>query len=103
MTFEALEEQIQQLNRININANYTARERYGKLYGSIYESLLVLESEGEIVVEPGTKGLSYLRELLINDGPEYSYSIEFWKKGDGTRRYRIGVCIRGLPICKPME
>ena len=101
MDFETLEKEIECLNKIKINANYKNRDDYHKLYNSIYESLLELDKEGSIVLEPGKKGLGYLRELLINDGPEFSYTIVFWKKGDETKRYKIGVCIRGIPICKP--
>lgn len=71
MDFLTLEQDIAQLNKINTNANYTSRDRYYALYNSIYERLLEMENEGEIVLQPGTKG--------------------------------IGVCIRGIPICKPVE
>ena len=103
MDFETLEKDIAQLNKINIDANYTSRDRYYRLYGSIYERLLEMENDGWIVREPGKKGLGYLRELLMNDGPEFSYTIVFWEKGNADRKYKIGVCIRGLPICKPFE
>ena len=73
------------------------------LYKSIYERLLELEKDGEIVREPGKKGLGYLHELLMNDGPEFCYTIVFWHKNESARKYKIGVCIRGLPICKPYE
>ena len=99
--FAALEKDIEQLNKINVKANYTSRDRYNSLYKSIYERLLEMDAKGEIVLEPGTKGLGYLQELLINDGPEFSYTIRFWRKGNRFKRYRIGVCVRGLPICKP--
>ena len=101
MDFEELEKDIEQLNRINANANHKSWKRYYELYNSIYENLLMMESEGMIELQKGTKGLAYLRELLIKDGPEFSYTVTFWKKGDKTKRYRVGVCIRGLPICKP--
>ena len=100
MDFEILEKDIEQLNMINVNANYTSRDRYHALYNSIYERLLDMEKDGEIVPEPGKKGLGYLRELLMNDGPEFSYTIVFRSKDDDTKKYKIGVCIRGLPICK---
>ena len=73
MDLKVLENDIAQLNRINPNANYTSRDRYYTLYNSIYERLLEMEKGGEIV---------------------------FWSKDDSTRKYKIGVCIRGLPICK---
>ena len=103
MDFESLEKDIERLNKINVNANYTSRDRYYSLYDSIYERLLEMESRGEIELEPGKKGLGYLHELLINDGPEFSYTIVFRKKDNSARKYKIGVCIRGLPICKPVE
>ncbi len=103
MDFATLEKEIEQLNRINTRANYTGRDRYYSLYNSIYEDLLEMEKNGQISIEPGSKGLGYLRELLENDGPEFSYTVVFWEKNNAARKYRIGVCIRGLPICKPME
>ncbi len=101
--FAALEKDIEELNSIYIKANNASRARYHSLYNSIYEKLLEMESNGTIVLEPGKKGLGYLRELLINDGPEFSYTIIFWCKGNESKKYRIGVCIRGIPICKPND
>ena len=98
--FSTLEKDIARLNMINTKANYTSRDRYLALYDSIYERLLEMEKEGVIVLEPGKKGLGYLQELLMNDGPEFSYTIVFWNRNDAARKYKIGVCIRGLPICK---
>ncbi len=103
MDFTTLEKDIEQLNRINVKANYTARDRYRKLYYSIYINLLEMDKNGLVEIEPGSKGLSYLRELQENDGPEFSYTVVFWKKNDPARKFKIGVCIRGLPICKPVE
>ncbi len=37
----------------------------------------------------------------INPKAEFCYTIVFWKKGNPSEKYHIGVCIRGLPICKP--
>ena len=51
MDFKVLENDIAQLNRINPNANYTSRDRYYALYNSIYERLLKMEKDGEIVLE----------------------------------------------------
>ena len=102
MDFNTLEKEIEQLNRINVNANNTSRDRYNSLYNSIYESLLEMEKSGQISIESGSKGLGYLRELLMNDGPEFSYTVVFWEKNNAVRKYKIGVCIRGLPICKPV-
>lgn len=103
MNFNTLEKEIEQLNRIDIRANYISRDRYCRLYNSIYENLLEMEKDDLISVESGSKGLGYLRELLTNDGPEFSYTVIFWEKNRRLRKYKIGVCIRGLPICKPVE
>ena len=103
MNFNTLEKEIEQLNRIDIRANYTSRDRYCRLYNSIYENLLEMEKDDLISVESGSKGLGYLRELLTNDGPEFSYTVIFCEKNRRLRKYKIGVCIRGLPICKPVE
>ena len=103
MDFNTLEKEIEQLNRINTRANYTSRDRYYSLYNSIYENLLEMEKVGQITIETGSKGLGYLHELLMNDGPEFSYTVVFWEKNNAARKYKIGVCIRGLPICKPMK
>lgn len=64
MNFNTLEKEIEQLNRIDIRANYTSRDRYCRLYNSIYENLLEMEKDDLISVESGSKGLGYLRELL---------------------------------------
>ena len=103
MDFNTLEKEIEQLNKINTRANYTSRDRYYSLYNSIYENLLEMEKVGQITIETGSKGLGYLHELLMNDGPEFSYTVVFWEKNNAARKYKIGVCIRGLPICKPMK
>lgn len=103
MDFNELENEIERLNRINIKANYAARDRYYSLYHSIYEDLLGMANDGVITIEAGSKGLSYLRELLMNDGPEFSYTVVFWEKNHPEKKYKIGVCIRGIPICKPLE
>ena len=111
MDFETLEQDIEQLNRINPNANDASFFRYRDLFKSILERLLEMESRGEIETEPGKKGIGYCRTLLQNDGPEYSYSVAFWKKvktpfwkkKEMPRKYKIGVCIRGTSKCKPLE
>ena len=51
MNFNTLEKEIEQLNRIDIRANYTSRDRYCRLYNSIYENLLEMEKDGLISIE----------------------------------------------------
>ncbi len=103
MDFNTFEKDIEQLNMINTRANDASRDRYISLYNSIYENLLEMERTGQIAVEIGSKGISYLRELLLNDGPEFSYKVTFWEKNNADRKYEIGVCVRGLPICKSVK
>jgi len=100
MDFATLEKNIEELNKIKPFSTYDNHKRYYRLYNTIYEDLLEMEKDGTIVVEDNTRTLSYLRTLQENDGPEFSYVFTFHKKFS-LKRYRIGVCIRGLPICKP--
>ncbi|MCR5805267.1 MAG: hypothetical protein K6G47_13520 [Clostridia bacterium] len=102
MDFKEVEKKIEDLNKIKPHSTSDNRDRYYRLYNSIYEDLLLMEKEGTVVFEKKGKTLSYLRELLMNDGPEFSYTFEFWSRDDASKKYRIGVCIRGLPICKPI-
>ena len=102
MDYKTLEEKIEELNNINPNANNVSWERYMSLYHLIYDALLEMESKGVIAISPKDKSLSYLKELLINDGPEFSYTFVFWKRFRFWKKYKIGVCVRGLPICKPL-
>ena len=88
MDFNTLEKEIEQLNRINTRANYTSRDRYYSLYNSIYENLLEMEKADRISIETGSKGLGYLRELLVNDGPEFSYTVVFWEKNNAKKNTR---------------
>ena len=102
MNFETLEKNIEELNKIKPFSTRDNNDRYYRLYNTIYEALLEMEKDGTIVVEDDTRTLSYLRTLLENDGPEFSYTFTFHEKS-ATKKYRIGVCIRGLPICKPEQ
>ncbi|PHU39938.1 hypothetical protein CSX00_08500 [Pseudobutyrivibrio ruminis] len=103
MDYKTLEEKIEELNNINPNANNVSWERYMSLYHLIYEALLEMESKGVISIFPKEKSLGYLEELLINDGPEFSYTFIFWKRFRFWKKYKIGVCVRGLPICRPLS
>ncbi len=104
MDFETLEQKIEELNKIHPNANHKSKYRYKELYRTIYEALLAMEKSGEIVVkeDKNKRSLSYLEELLINDGPEFSYTFIFHGK-EKPQKYKVGVCIRGFPICKPVQ
>ena len=103
MDFEEIRNDIEALNKIKPLSTNDNRDRYYHLYNSIYENLLEMEKDGRIIIEPGNKNLGYLRELLINDGPEFSCTIVFHEREKTIPKYKIGVCIRGLPICKTVE
>ena len=54
-----------------------------------------MEKADRISIETGSKGLGYLRELLVNDGPEFSYTVVFWEKNNAKkiqdRRMHTGI------------
>lgn len=94
-----IEKDIERLNHTDRYNKYGCfNSRYDELFWKIFEELIDLERNGEIVSDPDKKPISYLRDLLQNDGPEWSYTIEFWPKGDPVNKYKIGVCVRGAPI-----
>lgn len=97
MTFEEFEEKVTLLNGSDIKSD---SKQYWKLFWELHDFLLEMDKAGEIVLEQLTKGLPYLKELLDNDGPEYSYTIIFWRTGYEYKKYKIGVCVRGWPILK---
>ena len=47
--------------------------------------------------------ISYLKEIMANDGPEYALIIEFYSKSFPKRKYRIGVCVRGEPLIEKIK
>ena len=101
--FSLVEKAIDLLNHTERNNKYGYyNPRRDELFWEIYEELLELEQNGEIVSEADKRPISYLRELLCNDGPEWSYTIEFWPKSNPENRYLIGVCVRGAPIIRKL-
>ena len=40
---------------INVAAKYASRDRYYRLYNSVYDNLLEMEKSGQISIEPGSK------------------------------------------------
>lgn len=100
ISFSQIEEKIDELNKMKLKPAHTQLGKYNSLFWQIFDALVEMENEGEIVIEPNKKCISYLRDILENDGPEYSYTIIFWHSEDTNKRYKIGVCVRGLPIVK---
>ena len=60
-----------------------------------------LEQEGVIIKTKGKEyNISYLMDIMVNDGPEYALVIGFFNPYDETTSYEMGVCVRGRPLLK---
>ena len=60
-----------------------------------------LEQEGVIIKTKGKEyNISYLIDIMVNDGPEYALVIGFFNPYDKTASYEMGVCVRGRPLLK---
>ena len=107
MTFNEFEEKVEELlvlrEKAAGNAQSEEFQKYNGLFWELYNAVLELEKSEKIKKEPGKKNIGYLKEILANDGPEYSYTIEFWPRGEEEKRYRIGVCVRGWPILEKVS
>ena len=69
----------------------------GSPFWKIHKYICDLEQQGKITTDC-PKSISYLREILLNDGPEYALVISFNSKAFPKRKYKIGVCVRGEPL-----
>ena len=60
-----------------------------------------LEQEGVIIKTKGKEyNISYLMDIMVNDGSEYALVIGFFNPYDETTSYEIGVCVKGRPLLK---
>ena len=66
-------------------------------YWEIHKYICELEEQGKIISN-SNKSISYLKDILKNDGPEYILIINFQSKVFPNRKYKIGVCVRGEPL-----
>ncbi len=97
LLFDKLDEQIEKYNKLkDFNSKWI-------LYEEIYAQIVNLEIVGKIKRERTKKPISYLKQILVNDGPEYCYIIQFWPIWDKKRKYKIGVCVRGEPLLKKLQ
>lgn len=107
MSFSEFEEKVEELaimrEKANGNAQSEEFRKYNGLFWELYDVVLEFEKDGKINKEPGKKSIGYLKEILENDGPEYSYTIEFRPGDENEERYRIGVCVRGWPILEKVN
>lgn len=77
---------------------------HASLYSSFFEIhkyICDLEMQGKLVTD-SKKGIKYLEDIVRNDGPEYTFVINFQSKAFPERKYRIGVCVRGEPLIEIM-
>ena len=63
----------------------------------IHEYICDLEERSKINTD-NKKSIKYLKEIMVNDGPEYAMVIKFESKVFPEKKYRIGVCVRGEPL-----
>ncbi len=68
----------------------------------LHKYICDLEEQGKIITD-NKKGIKYLKEILINDGPEYALVINFESKAFPKNKYKIGVCVRGEPLIKKIN
>lgn len=66
-------------------------------YWEVHKYICELEEQGKIISN-SNKSISYLKDILKNDGPEYILIINFQSKVFPNRKYKIGVCVRGEPL-----
>ena len=67
------------------------------LFFEIHKYVCDLEEQGKIITD-NKKSIKYLKEILINDGPESALVINFESKAFANKKYKIGVCVRGEPL-----
>ena len=72
-------------------------------YQETYKYIISLLDANLIQSDSKKKSLNYLQEILDNDGPEYSYTINFSPVHDTTVIYEIGVCVRGVPLLRKIS
>lgn len=97
LLFDKLDVLIEKYNKVrDFNAKWS-------LYREIYAQIVNLETSGKIAKAKTKKPISYLQQILDNDGPEYSYTIKFWPIWDNKRKYEIGVCVRGNPLVRKIK
>lgn len=98
--FDKLDEMIGNYHfKKNNNLNVTS------LYDTFFELhnyICVLEEKGKIITN-SNKSIKYLKEILLNDGPEYALTIKFESTAFTDRKYIIGICVRGEPLIKKID
>lgn len=71
-------------------------------FWDVHKYVCELEQNSKIITN-NKKSISYLKDIMANDGPEYALIIEFYSKSFPKRKYRIGVCVRGEPLIEKIK
>lgn len=90
-------------NQIVKFANLNEYNEKTKLFCEMYAQLVDMEKTGKIVREKGKKPISYLRQIIDNDGSEFCYTIKFKPIWNDKREYQVGVCVRGDPLLRKIK
>ena len=93
--FDTLDLMIDHYHEIKKSAKMGMESRTA--FFEIHQYICDLEEKGKIITD-NKKRIKYLKEILINDGPEYLLVINFQSKVFSENKYRIGVCVRGDPL-----
>lgn len=100
--FNKIGEEAKKAQDVNSRKFMTLFMKYNTMFFEILDALSKMQDSDEIIAEPEKKPISYLREILKNNGPEYCYTICFRLKENAKKQYKIGVCVRGWPIIKAL-
>lgn len=98
LKFETLDLMVDEYNAIDGDRSFKKKFNY---FMECLSYVIQLEQE-DILVKAKNKeyNISYLRDILDNDGPEYALTIGFFNPYQQTVLYEIGVCVRGTPLLK---
>lgn len=98
LKFEKLDQMIKEYNSFDKDISFTEQFCY---FEECLNYVVQLEKEGIIIKTVGKEyNISYLLDIMENDGPEYALVIGFSNPYDKTASYDIGVCVRGRPLLK---
>ena len=98
LKFKKLDQMVKEYNSFGKDV-FVAKQFY--YFEECVDYVSQLEQEGVIIKTKGKEyNISYLMDIMVNDGPEYALVIGFFNPYDETTSYEIGVCVRGRPLLK---
>ena len=98
LKFEKLDQMVKEYNSFGKDVCVAKQFCY---FWECVDYVSQLEQEGVIIKTKGKEyNISYLEDIMVNDGPEYALVIGFFNPYDETTSYEIGVCVRGRPLLK---